>query len=61
MKKQSFREWRRKEGLSVEQFAIKVGVSFSSVSKWDVFPDRNPRGFHARAIRRKYPECPLAA
>ncbi len=59
-KKISFREWRRKEGLSVEEFARAVGISFSSCSKWDVFPDRKPRGFHARAIRRKYPNCPLA-
>ena len=58
-KKESFREWRRRLGISVEQFARETKLCFSSVSKLDVYPDRVPREVYRNIIKKKYPLCPL--
>ena len=60
-KKVSFRVWRKKNGLSVEKFARQVDIPFSTVSKFDVFPDRIPREVYRKMIARKFSDCPLAA
>ena len=59
-KKKTFREWRRRLDISVEEFAQVVDIPFSTVSKFDVFPDRVPRKVYRKMIARKYPLCPLA-
>ena len=58
-KKESFREWRRRLNISVEEFARETKLCFSSVSKYDVYPDRKPREVYNQIIKRKYPLCPL--
>ncbi len=60
-KKMTFREWRRRLDISVEEFARTVDIPFSTVSKLDVFPKRVPREVYRKMIAKKFPLCPLAA
>lgn len=43
------RELRTKAGLSLEEVAERLGVSFSAVSRWET-GDRSPSGWTASAL-----------
>ena len=60
-KTKTFREWRKSLGLTINDVSQVTGVNFGTLTKFDYDPDRRPRDFTARAIRKKYPRCPLVA
>ena len=60
MKNESFRDWRLEKGLSIDQIHDKTGLETSTISKWDVYPDREPRKVYRKILIKKFPDCPLA-
>ncbi len=52
---QEIKEWRNRHGLTQEQFAREVGVSWSTIAKWEIgqrSPNRFTRPMLENAIRR---------
>ena len=41
-KKKTFKEWRKERGLRLEDIALKTGINFSTVARWDEGKVRSP-------------------
>lgn len=50
--------WLGKQEISIETFAAKLGMHYSTVSKW-VAGMNQPSDVSKMIIRQKFPECPL--
>ncbi len=59
-KKKTFKEWRKNKGLRVEDIALKTGINFSTVARWDE-GNVHPIDIIRRELAKHYPDCPLAA
>lgn len=46
----AIRALRARAGLTQEGLARALGVSLSTVQKWEVVNDRHPQGLYARAL-----------
>lgn len=53
-----FSRWLGVKKLTVEEFALRAGVSYNTAQKWKIL-DRKPRRFARETLRIKFPDCPI--
>lgn len=53
-----FKAWLKREGLTLEQFAIAAGVHYSTAQKW-AYKGATPREAYAEKVAKVFPDCPL--
>ena len=60
LKKDAFKKWLRKEGLTVEAFSLEAGLHIATVEKW-AYVGAMPREAYAQKVKAAFPYCPLSA
>jgi hypothetical protein len=58
-RKETFRAWRTRNGLSVMDIALRTRIDYNTLAGLDRNPTRRPRKFHAARLREKFPGCPV--
>jgi len=56
---ETFRMWRKVNGIKLEEFARQVNMKNSTVGKYDEDPGRRPQDANRDKIIVVYPDCPL--